>query len=138
MSYRRRHRWLRRLALGLALVTALAGGRVSAAAAKADLGGSGHYVVAGGWSGPVDEQSGIPLSAGIGGELQASASPVRPDDQPGRFAHSSVAPQPGLAGDSGWTFERDEALMLVIGSTVLVLGLGLALGYLRRPKLAGL
>jgi hypothetical protein len=105
MSYRRRHRWLRRLALGLALVTALSAGRVSVAVAKV--------------------HTGVPVP-----------SVTRPDDRDARFSNSSVDPQPGLAG-SGRTLERDEALILVVGSVVLALGLGLALGYLRRPRLAG-
>jgi hypothetical protein len=45
---------------------AVAVGRVAPAFAKVDDGGSGHTVVtAGGWSGAVDPDTGIPLSAGI-------------------------------------------------------------------------
>jgi hypothetical protein len=66
MSYRRRHRWFRRMALGLAFASVIFAGRVSVAAAKFDEGTSGsRYVTAGGWSGQVDMESGIPLSAGI-------------------------------------------------------------------------
>ena len=66
MSYRRRHRWFRRMALGLAFASVLFAGRVSVAAAKSDEGtGGSRYVTAGGWSGLVDMESGIPLSAGI-------------------------------------------------------------------------
>ena len=63
---------------------------------------------------------------------------VRPDDRADRFAHSDVASRPELAsgGDSG--FEWNDALTVGIGGLVLALGLGLALGYLRRPRLAGL
>ena len=71
MSYRRRHRWFRRMAFGLAFASVLFAGRVSVAAAKPDEDTSGsRYVAAGGWSGQVDMESGIPLSAGIphGGE----------------------------------------------------------------------
>ena len=61
MTYRRRHRWLRRFALGLAFATFAA-----PAAAKPDESGNGvRYVTAGGWSGYVDAETGIPLSAGI-------------------------------------------------------------------------
>lgn len=61
MTYRRRHRWLRRLALGLAFATFAA-----PAAARPDEGGAGSGVVtAGGWTGTVDTETGIPLSAGI-------------------------------------------------------------------------
>ena len=66
MSYRRRHRWFRRMALGLAFASVMFAGRASVAAAKIDEGTDGsRYVAAGGWSGQVDPESGIPLSAGI-------------------------------------------------------------------------
>ena len=66
MSYRRRHRWFRRMALGLAFASVMFAGRASVAAAKIDPGTDGsRYVVAGGWSGEVDPESGIPISAGI-------------------------------------------------------------------------
>ena len=65
MSYRRRHRWFRRMALGLAFSVAVFAGRASVAAAKVDDGVGSRYVSAGGWSGAVDMESGIPVSAGI-------------------------------------------------------------------------
>jgi hypothetical protein len=300
MSYRRRHRWFRRMALGLAFASVLFAGRASVAAAKIDPGTDGtstRYVAAGGWSGLVDVESGIPLSAGIphgdeqfiadqgvqvipylshglltqedadaasaqaihdpyltdvfvrpgeslGGpdgdavafgnaieswrpavipylshgvltqadadaasaqtihdpyptsdrqsellsgdelafanaivaaadslhdpltaeeqgvigqdvksqatseqfvpgvtdfpkaELQTAA--LRPDDRADRFTPSDVSPKPQMAADSGTTVEWNDALMMGIGALVLVLGLGLALGYLRRPRIAGL
>ena len=66
MSYRRRHRWFRRMVLGLAFSVAVFAGRTSVAAAKFDEGASStRYVSTGGWSGEVDVESGIPVSAGI-------------------------------------------------------------------------
>jgi len=66
MSYRRRNRWFRRIALGLALTSVMFVGRASVGAAMIDPGTDGfEYVTAGGWSGMVDLESGIPLSAGI-------------------------------------------------------------------------
>ena len=66
MSYRRRHRWFRRMVLGLAFSVAVFAGRTSVAAAKFDEGVSGsRHVSTGGWSGEVDMQSGVPVSAGI-------------------------------------------------------------------------
>jgi hypothetical protein len=66
MSYPRRHRWFRRLALGLAFASVMFVGRASVAPAKIDPGTQGSgYVKAGGWSGLVDLESGVPLSAGI-------------------------------------------------------------------------
>ena len=66
MSYLKRHRWFGRMALGLAVASVMFVGRASVAPAKMDPGthGSGH-VKAGGWSGMVDLESGVPLSAGI-------------------------------------------------------------------------
>jgi hypothetical protein len=298
MSYRRRHRWFRRMALGLAFASVMVAGRASVAAAKPDPGpGSGsRYVVAGGWSGEVDMDSGIPRSAGIpegdeqflasdsvqvipylshgiltqadadaaaakaihdpyltdvfvrqgeslggpdgdtiafanavksqqptvipylshgvltqadadalaaktvhdpfpssalqrgvvgdelafanaiqsqqptvipylshgltqtdadalaaqsvhdrfvpgvtdfGQTLQTAA--LRPDDRADRFVPSDVPSQPQMvSSDSGSTVEWSQALMVGFGALVLVLGLGLAIGYLRRPRLAGL
>ena len=62
MTYRRRHRWLRRIALGLAFATFAA-----PAAARPDRGDDDgfRYVTAGGWSGYVYSDTGIPVSAGI-------------------------------------------------------------------------
>ncbi len=247
MSYRRRHRWFRRMALGLAFTVAMLAGRTSVAAAKFDEGTSGsRYVTAGGWSGLVDPETGVPLSAGIPrgdeqfidtesvqvvpylshgmlteadaqaaaaesvqvvpylshgllteADAQAAAAKAihdpfltdifvrpgegvgrpdgdsiaianamrsqqqptvtpyvsqgvlgeavksqevaaaRPDDLSNRFAHSDVAPRPELAS-TGSTVEWNEALTVGIGALVLMLGLGLAVGYLRRPRIAGL
>jgi hypothetical protein len=222
MSYRRRHRWFRRMALGLAFASVLVAGRASVAAAKFDEGTNGsRYVAAGGWSGQVDPESGIPLSAGIpegdeqfidgqavqvipylsggilteadaqaaaagairdpnlgrldgdqiaianaiesqrkqtpymslglGGDVrepfvpgvtdfpttQVGAAAVRPDDRADRFAHSDVThAQP--VSSSGSAVEWNDALTIGIGVIVLALGLALAVGYVRRPRLAGL
>lgn len=66
MSYRRRHQWFRRIALGLAFAAVIFAGRVSGATAQAEPFPDGFVdVTAGGWSGVVDAESGIPLSAGI-------------------------------------------------------------------------
>ena len=66
MSYRSRHQWIRRTALGLAFAAVIFAGRVSAAAAESEeFPGGSVYVTAGGWSGLVDAETGIPLSAGI-------------------------------------------------------------------------
>jgi len=297
MSYRRRHRWFRRMALGLAFASVMFAGRASVAAAKFDEGTDGsRYISAGGWSGLVDMESGIPLSAGIPhgdeqflaeqevqvipylshgmlteqdvqaaaaeaihdpyvvesqispsgdeiafknaiesqgnlssdeiafanavvaaaeslhdpltadelasttqstviqyqspgvlGEAVKTAAPARfvpgvtdfpyisqetqapanrveraleqgpqvipylshgmtsddvvgarPDDRADRFAHSDVASRPQLASGGGSGFEWNDGLTVGIGALVLALGFGLALGYLRRPRLAGL
>ena len=66
MSYPRKHPWFHRIAFGLAFASVMFVGRASVAPAKIDPGthGSGR-VTAGGWSGMVDLESGIPQSAGI-------------------------------------------------------------------------
>jgi hypothetical protein len=244
MSYRRRHRWFRRMAFGLAFASVLFAGRVSVAAAKADEDTSGsRYVAAGGWSGQVDMESGIPLSAGIphgdeqfvdpqalqvipylsqgvlteadaqalaaeaihdpflsdifvrpGESLDGpvvaaeairdrpSVSATRPDGDEIAIRNAIEAQtlaaaeairdpyvSPGVLGEamktnvaavkfvpgvtdfpttpqttplevssSGSTLEWNDALTVGIGALVLALGLGLAFGYLRRPRLAGL
>ena len=47
MSYRRRHRWFRRMALGLAFASVMFAGRASVAAAKIDP-GTGRLPLCGG------------------------------------------------------------------------------------------
>lgn len=70
-------------------------------------------------------------------KVQVDVPAVRPDDARNRFSHLDVAQQPELAS-SGSTVEWNDALTMGIGGLVLAIGLGLALGYLRRPRLAGL
>ena len=66
MSYPSKHRWFGRIALGLALASVMFVGRASGSQARVDPGsGCSSYVKAGGWSGMVDRESGIPCSAGI-------------------------------------------------------------------------
>jgi hypothetical protein len=66
MSYPSKQRWLGRIALGLALTSVMFVGRASGSQARIDPGsGCSSYVKAGGWSGMVDRESGIPCSAGI-------------------------------------------------------------------------
>ncbi|NUT54412.1 MAG: hypothetical protein HOQ03_00325, partial [Thermoleophilia bacterium] len=62
---------------------------------------------------------------------------TRPDDVADRFAHSDVPARPEVASSGGSTIEWEQALTVGIGAFALVLGLGLAFGYLKRPRLAG-
>jgi hypothetical protein len=80
------------------------------------------------------------VSASVLGELVKSARPeavVRPDDQADRFALSSVDSTVSTAStDSGLSW--DGAMMIGIGTLVVVLALGLGFAYARRPRVAGL
>jgi hypothetical protein len=157
MSYRRRHRWFPRLALALAVASVMFVGRASVAAAKVDEGTSA-----------AEQIQVIPyLSHGIltqaDADIAAAAAqpqkprlnpymslwmardystwqdvPVRPDDVADRFSPSDVASQVEPTNGDNWRLEWSDALPLGLGIIVLGIALGLALGYLRRPRLAGL
>jgi hypothetical protein len=211
MMYRRRQRWLRRLALGFAVATALFAGKVSVAWAVVDEGepiqvipylshgmltqADASQAVAetihdpyltdvfvrqgeslGGPDGdqvafanaiksqPAPSGDELAFANAIGSQETATRPddradrftglqqpPVisylshgmaadgevgaRPDNRADRFAHSDVTPQPELSSN-GWNVEWNEALSFGIGGLVLVLALGLGIGYLRRPRLA--
>lgn len=142
MSYRRRHRWFRRMALGLAFASVVFAGRVSVAAAKFDegTGTAAPAAIADPYLTDVSVRPGESLGGPDGSGIALAGSiGARPDDQAVRFVHSDVSPGPQpVSADGGSTFDWDSALRLGAGAIVLALGLGLALGYLRRPKLAGL
>lgn len=79
MTFRRKQRWLRRFALGFAFATALLAGNVSPAWGKYDEGGANGYMVSvGGWSGIVDADTGVPVSAGLDESLNADVNQVIP------------------------------------------------------------
>jgi hypothetical protein len=141
MTFQRRHRWFRRFALGFAFATVLFAGNVSAAAAVVAEGGSQSTQVA-----PSGDEIAIRNAIAsrqlaevfIPGvtdfpQPTATATATRPDDRADRFAH--IAPQSEPAS-SGWNVEWNQALTFGIGGLVLVLALGLGVGYLRRPRLA--
>ena len=132
MSYRRRHRWFRRMTLGLALATALVA-NVAVASAKYD-GGTGSRIEL---QSPAVQGEDAKTKAAAQGSISVSTAATRPDDRADRFSHVDVPTQSQPADDK-WTVEWDDAALLGIGAFVLVLGFGLALGYLRRPRIAGL
>jgi len=95
MTYRRRHRWLRRLALGFAFAAFAS----PAAATIEDVGGGSSYVQAGGWSGYVDSASGVPLSAGlVGAETEITVIPYLSHGVLGEASKSAVAAEPFVPG----------------------------------------
>ena len=138
MRYRGKERWLRRLALGIMLATVVVGGWAAPAWAKFDEGSTGpSYATAGGWSGQVDAESGIPLSAGIPehGDFPVVLTYI-PRGQTSEAA-GSQRPIPGPA-DSSSSLAWEEGLAFGIGAIVVALALGLWVGHLRRPRVAGL
>ena len=136
MSYRRRHWWFRRMALGLAFSVAAFAGSASVAAAKVDE-GAGQSVISDPYLTDVFVRPGESLGGPDGAAIAAAAT--RPDDLANRFVHADASPRPEPASSGGGsTVEWNEALTVGIGAVVLALGLGLALGYVRRPRIAGL
>ncbi len=137
MEYRRRQRWLRRIALGLAFATVAVAGEVAPASAKFDEGGGGfgsRYVATEGWSGPVDPETGIPLSAGIPDVHAPTAELFVPGVTD--FPSAAVARQPEPATDDT-TVEWGDGVPLALAAVVLAFALGLWFGYARRPTAAG-
>ena len=137
MKYRRRQRWLRRIALGLAFATVAVAGEVAPASAKVDEGGSGfgsRYVETEGWSGPVDPETGIPLSAGIPDVQAPTAEPFVPGMTD--FPRAAVARQLEPATDDT-TAEWGDGVPFALAAVVLAFALGLWFGYARRPMAAG-
>lgn len=156
MTNRSRQRRLGGLALALALATAVVGARVAPAGATFDEGaGDRRHVVAGGWSGQVDPATGVPLSAGLSGvEETIQVIPYLSHGITTETAQAQQAAKPFVQGvtdfprqvaaprsepvSGGSTVEWNDGLTLGIGALVLGLALGLGLGYLRRPRIAGL
>jgi hypothetical protein len=158
MSYRRRHRWFRRLALGLAFASVMFAGRASVAAAKTDevtkdahqtqvIPYLSHGVltqadadVAASAAQPQKPRLSpyIPLFMERDFSAWQTDVPVRPDDVADRFSHSDVVSRVEPTNGDNWRLEWTDALPLGIGVIVLAIALGLALGHLRRPRLAGL
>jgi hypothetical protein len=146
MSYRRRHRWLSRMALGLALTSVLFAGRASVAAAKVDEGTSDARPVAKAIHDPepltitlVQAQQTPYMSLGMGtyGDSRELPEPFVADATDFPALQSDAATRPEPTNDGNWRIEWTDALPLGVGIVVLALLLGLALGQLRRPRLAG-
>ena len=128
----RRRRWLRRFAIGVSIAAFAA-----PAAAQPDEGGAGgNGALAPQQTAPVRPDDRADRFAGVQPTLVASNA-VRPDDRANRFAISdgvSTAPPQSTGSTVSW----DGAVAFGLGALVLVLALGLAISYIRRPRLAGL
>ena len=133
MSYRKRTRWLRRLALGLAFAAIASPAQARPIDDGANQRGA-IYVSAGGWSGLVDAKTGVPVSAGLTDELTAPA--VRPDDKAERFSAGSASP-PAQATSSSSAVTWNDAASLLLAAALVALVLGGIAGFRRRPQLAG-
>ena len=128
----RRKRWVRRFAIGVALAAF-----ASPAAAKPDEGGAGGSGAAtASRAAAVRPDDRADRFTGVEQTLIASNA-TRPDDRADRFAISdgvSTAASHSTDTSVSW----DSAVKLGLGALVLVLALGLAVGYMRRPRLAEL
>ena len=141
MSFRRRHRWTRRILVGLAF-----GLLVVPAQAKPLPTGPGHDDSA---AAPAAQQSADPYLTDIparpavvdptgpdGTSLTTSAEvvTVRPDDRAARFtvAGGEVA----AAADDGFVVDWDEGFTIGLGAIAIALALGFAVAILRRPRVA--
>ena len=71
----------------------------------------------------------------VGQQAQLASNSVRPDDRADRFAISNgAAPATSSSASVSW----DGAVTFGLGTLVLVVALGLGIGYVRRPRIAGL
>src|SRR5262245_17866510 len=126
MKFRKRQRWLRRFALGLAFASIVGTGAVAPASAKPGDGSTGsRYVVTEGWSGLVDRESGIPLSAGI----PDAEAPARSAFVPGvtDFPKAAVAQQPASTAETT-TLDWGDGVPVALAAVALAFALGLWFG----------
>jgi hypothetical protein len=91
-------------------------------------------VVTPGWSGLVDKESGIPLSAGIPDPEGPAVKPFVPGVTD--FPKAAVARQPAPAAE-GTTLEWGDGVPFALAAVVLAFALGLWFGYARRPTPVG-
>jgi hypothetical protein len=123
---KRRRRWLRRLTIGVSFAAFAAPASAQPIPAAAD---GGMQIVAV-TQGSIIDRTLPPRRA------ERATVAVRPDDRADRFARSDAA-SPATSvyiASVSW----DGAVTLGLGTLVLVLSLGFGLGYIRRPRIAGL
>ena len=143
MSFRNRHRWYRRLVLGLAF-----GLLAVPAQAKPLPAGPGHDDTA---VAAAAQQAGDPYLTDIpsrplvvdptgpdGTALSTSsdavATPVRPDDRAERF--TVTGGEAAVVADNGSAVDWDNGFTIGLGALALALALGIAVALLRRPRIA--
>jgi hypothetical protein len=123
---KRRRRWLRRLTIGVSFAAFAA--PASAQPIEPAAGGGMRIVAVN--SGTIIDRTLPPRHA------EGRPLAVRPDDRADRFATSNGAPPATSVHTTSVSW--DGAVTLGLGTLVLVLALGLALGHGRRPRIAGL
>jgi hypothetical protein len=119
----RRRRWLRRLAIGVSFAVFAA-----PAAAKPVPGPNSMQIVS---LRPDDRSDRFT----VGQQAQPANNAVRPDDRANRFA-ASAGTSPATSSNAGVSW--DGAVTLGLGTLVLIVALGVGIGYARRPRIAGL
>lgn len=118
MTFRRRNRWFRRFAVGLAFATF-----VAPAAARNDLAVPATGAAAESPYGPALPRQGEAQAGPDGG------APVSPAVAPSSEAYTAQS-----VPASTW----NTAILLSLGALAMALAVGLAVGYPRRPRIAGL
>lgn len=128
MSSGRRHRWFRGIALGFAFASVMFAGRTSFA-------GAGDSALQ-----QAEQTPYMSLGLDLYGDSRELPEPfvARPEDVADRVSHSDVAAPVEPTNGDNWRLEWTDALPLGIGIIVLAVAIGLALGHLRRFRLAGL
>jgi hypothetical protein len=142
MSFRRRHRWTRRILVGVAF-----GLLVAPAQAKPLPTGPGHddsAVAASAQQAADPYLTDIPSrpvvadpSGPDGTALTTSGevvTAVRPDDRAVRF--TVTGGEVALATDDGFVLDWDEGFTIGLGALAIALALGFAVAFLRRPRVA--
>jgi hypothetical protein len=122
MTYRRRNRWHRRLVVGLAFASFVAPAAAQVDQNGAGAGAAGDPYLTDIFVRPGEAQAGPDGGAPVGAAA-VTAAPVRQSAQP---------------LDQGWTPSRNDAVALGLGVLALALAVGLAVGYAKRPRIAGI
>jgi hypothetical protein len=143
MSFWRKHRWTRRFLIGVAFAVMVAPAQARPAPDATLGGGAAGYQLPDFSGASVDpyltDPTPRPGEAGSGpdGTTVVSGAPTRPDDRAVRFVVPAAAPAASTDGDGsaiGW----ESGLTYGSAALAFALALGIAVAYLRRPRLAGL
>lgn len=143
MSFRNKHRWTRRILIGLAcgLIVAPAQARPDAGPGLAGDGGAARAQQA---TDPyltdVPSRPTVAGVTGVTGPDGAFSGPIgavattRPDDRVERFTVTGGGPV--TAADDGFAIDVADGFTIGLGALAVALALGIAAAYLRRPRVA--